>query len=193
MEPLTELRRQARERRDRAILAAKRQYVETLERIAAVEQDLLGHLPSSHKRMSETVEQVIPADRPFTTGDVMAALRAVDGQRQWYMRTVTNQITRLRARGEIRRLRRATRRQPALYARIGVSAVQVNGDKALLDVAAEVLEGRSLNAAELTVAVLEGGYQTAMGNRRLMQELVKGMSREPGRFEFAGKKWRMVE
>ena len=94
MEAVTELRKIARERRDKPISAAKQQYAATLARLAAVEQDLLGHQPSDHRCMSDVIQRVIPTDRQFTTGDILAALQAIDPGRQWYLRTITNQIGR---------------------------------------------------------------------------------------------------
>ena len=49
MEAFTELRKQAREKRDQSIHKAKDEYRATLKRIAALEQDLNGQVPSSHK------------------------------------------------------------------------------------------------------------------------------------------------
>ncbi len=190
MEAITDLRKLARERRDKAINAAKRQYAATLERIAAVEQDILGHLPSDHKRMADVVQTVIPTDRPFTTGDIMAALRAAHPDRECYMRTVTNQIGRLRAQGFIRRIRRPTRTTAAIYACVQVEVPESQlGDKALADVAAEVLEGTSMNATELAVAVLAAGYRTRMGNRALRAEINTSLRKQPERFYLSGKKW----
>ena len=58
MKEFIELRRKAKENRDKAIDLARRDYEETLTRIAALEQDLLGKHISSHKFMSVTVARM---------------------------------------------------------------------------------------------------------------------------------------
>jgi hypothetical protein len=118
MEAFTELRKLARQRRDKAIAVATREYNDTLQRIAAVEQDLLGKQRSDHKTVAGTILQAIPLDRPFTTEDVMAGLRAMDPLADWRMASVTNQIGRLRQRGLVRRLRRPCGKHKALYVRV---------------------------------------------------------------------------
>lgn len=193
MESITELRRLARERRDKAISQAKKQYAATLARVAAVEQDLLGHQPSDHRCMSDIIEQAIPKDRQFTTGDVLAALQAMEPDRRWYLRTITNQIARLKSKGYIKRLRRPTRTTPAIYACVDSDAAKAAVEqKTLVEAAVEALEGTAMNATELSLAVLAAGYQTNMGYRRLRAEINTALRRVPDRFNFSGKKWELV-
>lgn len=120
MEAFTELRKRAREKCDQAIARAKDEYRATLTRIAALEQDLNGNVPSSHKTISSAIESVIPSDRAFTTVDVMTGLEALDSGRTWRKRSVDNHISRMRSKGLIRRLKKARNNGPALYARLGV-------------------------------------------------------------------------
>ncbi|HEY2882288.1 MAG TPA: hypothetical protein VGJ15_07635, partial [Pirellulales bacterium] len=134
MEALIELRRLARERRDKAIAIATQRYQATLTRIAEIELDLIGQRCANHKRTSNIIGDAIPKDRPFTTLDVMAALEAMDPARSWYMRSVTNHIGRLRRIGMIRRIRRPTKKQNALYVYLGVESEPTPfGDKTTLD------------------------------------------------------------
>lgn len=56
MEAFNALRKQARDKRDKLIAEARRQYEETLTKIAALEQDLLGREPSEHKSIASCIE-----------------------------------------------------------------------------------------------------------------------------------------
>jgi len=103
MEAFNELRRHAREKRDKAIASVRDEYAATLVRIAALEQDLLGREPSTHKTIAGCINRVLPSDRPFTTVDVMTALEALDPGRVWRKRSVDSHISRLRERGVMRR------------------------------------------------------------------------------------------
>jgi hypothetical protein len=190
MQALTELRRLARLNRDKAIAIAHDEYTATLKRIAEVEQDLLGHQISSHRSVSSCVEKVMPTDRPFTTTEVMAALEASNPRRRWYMRTVTNQLTRLRIAGVIRRIRRPKRNQNALYVRIGTPVpAEPFEDKTLADVVAAVLGDRRLNQTEICVAILDAGYKTSMKPRALRNAIAAMLRENRKRFSEQGGKW----
>jgi hypothetical protein len=193
MEALTQLRKLARERRDKSIGEANTLYADTLKRIAAIEQDLLGHQASTHRASSACIQQVMPADQPFTTVDLRAALEAMEPGRVWYERTITNQLGRLRKRGFIRRLRRPTCKTPALYVRAGIEAVLPLDAKTMLDAAAELLADRPMNCTELAVAMRESGYQTKMTPKALRAALGVGMRRNRKRFRQDGGKWSLAQ
>ena len=57
MNEFTKLRDLAREKRDKMIAAAYKEYSATLVHIASIEQDLLGTKPSRHKSLSSCIEQ----------------------------------------------------------------------------------------------------------------------------------------
>jgi hypothetical protein len=114
MEAFTELRKLARDRRDRIISKARDEYAESLTRISALEQDLLGRDPSTHRTIASCINRVLPSDRPFTTVDILAGLEALDPGRVWLKRSVDSHICRLRDRGIVKRLRKAKGTEPAL-------------------------------------------------------------------------------
>ena len=88
----------------------------------------------------------------FTSSDVLAGPGALDPARDWHVRSVTNQLVRLRLAGAIRRLRRATRNRPAIYIRTDKPIVLPPfEDKTALEAAEQVLGNREMNATELTV------------------------------------------
>jgi hypothetical protein len=190
MQALTELRKLARERRDKAILQATRDYNDTLMRIAAVEQDLLGKQRTGHKTIAATIYSAMPQDGPFTINDVIAGLRAMDPLGDWRAPAVTNQIGRLRHGGQVKRIRRATIKQPALYVRVGVEVAPTEyGDMTMLDAAEKLLRERGMTLTELAVCMKESGFTTMMTTRGLRSAVGVAMRRAPERFKIVGGKW----
>lgn len=181
------LRARARDKRDKAIAEIRAEYEAQLVQIAALEQDLLGKVSSRHKKISSAIESVIPRDATFTTADIMAALEALDPRRAWRKRSIDNHFSRLRERGLIRRIKRATIHEPAVYVRpeAPVAAAPLE-DMTLLQVIGKVLV-RPMTTTEVCVAVLEAGYQTAMAKTALRNHVTRQLSR--GEFKSEGGKW----
>jgi len=181
------LRARARDKRDKAIAEIRREYEAQLVQIAALEQDLLGKVSSRYKKISAAIESVIPRDAEFTTGYIMAGLEALDPRRTWRKRSIDNHISRLRERGLIKRLKRATIHEPAVYARVDapVKAAPLD-DMTLLQVIGKVLV-RPMTTTEVVVAVLEAGYQTTMAKTALRNHVTRQLGR--GGFRCEGGKW----
>jgi hypothetical protein len=194
MQAFNELRHAARDRRDKLIDKARREYEATLQQIARLEQDLTGQEPADHKSIASCVSSVIPSDRPFTLSDLMQSLEAMDPRRPWRKRSVDHAVGRLRTQGLVKRLSKAKRGRAetmsgAVYVRAGVKADSSPfGDTPLLDVLYETLRGRALTATELTVAVLEAGYRTAMKPKALRDHAARAMKKD-GRFIANGERW----
>jgi DNA-binding transcriptional ArsR family regulator len=190
MEAFNELRKRARDKRDKAIDSARKDYAATLTRISALEQDILGREVSTHKTISGCINRVLPSDRPFTTVDVMTALEALDPGRVWRKRAIDNHISRLRDRGVVTRLRKSNGTEPAIYARKGVETEPLPFQgKTLLEVVGEVLGDRSLTVTELVVHMLEAGYVTKMTPKVLRSSVGALLRKEAGRFKGEGGKW----
>jgi hypothetical protein len=194
MSAFNELRKQAREKRDKAIAMARDDYAATLRRIANLEQDLLGRDPSTHKTVASCIDSVLPTDRTFTTVDVLAALEALDPKRDWRMRSINSHISRLRARGIVRRVKRSQNTQPAVYARVGVDVEPLPfEDMTLPEVVAKVLGDRQpMRQTDLVVAMLEAGYQTTMTPKRLRDAVGVVLRKGRERFRQRGGKWSVV-
>jgi len=124
MQAFTDIRRKALEKREKAIALARQEYAETLARIAAIEQDILGRDSSTHKSISSAVYNILPQDRPFTLDDLMASLEGIAPGRLWRRRSVDSVVFRLREKGILRRLRRSKKNDPAIYVRVGVKVEQ---------------------------------------------------------------------
>lgn len=178
----------AREKRDKLIEQAKAEYVATLTAIAKLEQDILGTHSSRHQKLSACVEQVIPREGTFTTVEVMAGLEGLDPGRVWLAHSVNTYITRLRDKGIIRRVRQAKMGSPAVYA-WGDAKVEAQpfDNMTLEDVMLQTLV-EPKTAVELTLAIVEAGYQTSMA-RYALRNAVERKLKESGKFRREGKKW----
>jgi hypothetical protein len=189
MNEFNDLRKRAREKRDKAIAQARQDYAETLGRIAALEQDLLGRDLSTHRKISVCIERVIPQDREFTTADIMAGLEALDPGRVWRKRSIDNHISRLRERGLVRRVRKAKGTEPAIYARVGAKVTERPfQDMTLRQVIKVVLGDRAMNETELTVAMREAGYDSTMTPQALRNAVGVELRKNAG-FRKTDGKW----
>ena len=191
MDAIAQLRRVARERRDKSIDVAEALYADTLKQIATLEQDLIGQQRRKHRAVPECMQLAMPADRPFTSVDVQAALEALEPGRVWYQRTVANNLSRLCRRGFLKRLKRCRPQHPAVYVRATATTETTPTEpKTLLDEAESLLWSRSMTATELVVSLLEFGYETPMTPTLLQRELLAGMKRSPERFKLDdGERW----
>ncbi len=187
MSAFNELRKHARDKRDKAVNQARAEYADTLVKIAALEQDLLGSVPSGHKTIASSINSVLP-DEPFTTLDILARLEALDPGRVWHRRMIDHHIFRLRERGVVRRLQKAKGHELAVYVRKGVQVEPIPfDDKTLAEVAAEVLADGPLSQTELAIKLLDRGYRTTMTPAALRDAL--GVVLRKGPFKRQGGKW----
>lgn len=168
MNDFTPLRKRALAKRDAAIAQARKEYAETLAAISALEQDLCGKESSRHKKMSVCIERCIPADREFTTLDIMAGLEALDPTRVWRMRSIHSHLSRLRDKGIIRRIKRHRNLEPAVYARNDVAVAPLPFQGMTLTQAIESILVKPMTATAITVALLEGGWETSMARKALL-------------------------
>ncbi len=63
------------------------------------------------------------------------------------------------------------------------------GAYALLDVEVAVLGNQSMTATELTVAIMEAGYDTTTMPRSVLRDAVGTLMRKDERFKKDGEKW----
>ena len=183
------LRARARDKRDKAVALARAEYEATLVQIAALEQDLLGKESSRHKKVSACIESVLPLERTFTTADIMAGLEALDPGRVWRKRAIDSHLSRLRARGIVRRLSRSKgTAEPAVYVCVGADVPKLPfEDMTLAEVIRAVLT-EPMTQTELVVRMLEAGYQSTMSKPHLRNAV--GVELRRGGFRSEGGKWR---
>ena len=101
MNEFAKLRGLARDKRDKMIAAATKEYAATLVQIASIEQDLLGTKPSRHKSLSSCIEHMIPGDRAFTILDIVTKLETLDPSRIWHKHSVDSHVAVLRRGGRV--------------------------------------------------------------------------------------------
>jgi hypothetical protein len=189
MSAFLELRKHAKEKRDKIIGQARAEYADTLVKIAELEQDLLGAQPSKHKTIASCINSVLPTDRPFNTLDILAALEALDPGRVWRRRMIDHHIFRLRERGVVRRLRKAKGAELAQYVRVGVQVARLPFENMTLpEVMAQVLGDKAMSQTELTMAMLDAGYDTTMTPKALRDAVGVVLRRERKRFSERGGK-----
>jgi hypothetical protein len=194
MEAFNDLRRAARDKRDKIINDARDDYGATLKSIAGLEQRITGRSLSKQKSIAACVSSLIPSDAQFTSQDILHGLEALAPHRHWRRRAINHCITRLLARGILRRISRARvgarhHSSPAVYVRVGIE-VQSDpfGDMQFSDVLYEVLHGHTMRLTELVAATLEAGYRTNQRPRDL-RHYAGRVIRADRRFRRTGERW----
>ena len=135
--------------------------------IATLEQQLTNIRPKRDRSAASCIESVIPRENTFTTVEILAALEALDPGRIWNRRTIDNHISKLRAYGLVRRLKRANLQERAIYVRSdSENHGGPLGDKTLIEVIGMILT-RPMNPTEIVVAVREAGYRSLMTGKML--------------------------
>ena len=109
------MRERARERRDKSLGQIRDEYADTLNAIAALEQQLLGRAIPDKTALSAAVDHAIPRGEQFTVAMIMSALEASDPGRVWPIASVRRHVTSLRENGIVRRVRRHAANQPGIY------------------------------------------------------------------------------
>ena len=163
MNAFNELRKLAADKRDKAIHRAKAEYDIALTRISELDQMIQGKFSPGRIPVSKAIDMTLPDDRPFTTHDVMAGLKALDPKRDWRQRSIDNYMSQLRKRGDVKRLRRNGINRHALYAKPNVVVPNMPfTDMLLVDVIETVLKraNKPLTQTEIVVLMLEMGYET---------------------------------
>src|SRR3569833_2393991 len=163
------LRKAALVKRDKAIAIIRCEYAATLVQIAELERGLGGCALSASKRVSECVDAIMPQDRPFSLLDLISLLEAADSSRTWSVNAVSAHVTRMRKKGIVVRVKRASMNEPAQYVRKGVEVERGPvGDMTMRETIEQVFT-RPMTTAEATVGILEAGWRSTMGKRRLAQ------------------------
>lgn len=183
----TALRSRAKEKRDKIVAAAYKDYQAALVAIAKLEQELTGRESTRNKSISCCIQSVIPKDRPFNTVDIVAALEALDPARVWNRRMVDHVIGRLREKGLVRRLKKSRCREPALYALVGLHTDPIPFENMTLPEAVAATLTRPMTPTEVTVALVEAGYETSMQPAHLRVAVTRALHEGP--FKKEGQKW----
>jgi hypothetical protein len=187
MNEFSALRSRARDKRDKAIAQARSEYQQALIQIATLEQDLTGRESSRHKPVSACISAVLPRSEPFTAPEILAALEALDGSRVWIKKTIDGYLTKLRAKGIIRRMRRHKGNEPAVYVRVGAEVDKLPFEDMTLPEVMQAVLTEPMRPTELAVRIREAGYHTTMTDRVFRNAVSEELRR--GAFVKEGAKW----
>ena len=182
MTTFNELRKLARDKRDRAIKFIKDDYSSTLEQINALEKKLIRRKPSLKGRAKPAVPLRVeildcaPRDSTFTVNDILERLE-LDESESVRVRTTFDRMIK---RGDIKRVKRGRKNIPALFAvsTYGPPTNQLN-DLSQIEAAEVVLReiGRPLSVAQLAVEMLERGFEPVGGRQNFIKSLRSAMRR----------------
>lgn len=170
------------------IATAREEYEANLLAIAKLEQGLLGRLPVHHKQASKCIMQVVPKDRTFTNADLLASLEAIEPRRNWNVRSVNEAISRMRRKGILKRVRRSSGTELAVYAVAELDVPQgAFRDMKLIEAIAAIVKAKPMRQIEIVLHLLEQGYETRMDKRTF--RVAVGQSLREGDFVRKGKLW----
>lgn len=186
MDAYDTLRKQAVEKRDTAIVAARAEYRRSLQQIDDLCHSLGGDAPKPSKSKAQPVLELICAlipDRAFTVGEMVEMLRDAAPDRTFNVPTIRTFFPRLAEQGIIRKVSRSVGGQ-VLWAAAD-SDVDENPYRAMpmTDMAEQVLrECGPMRLHELVVAMQESGYRPDAEPRRLAASFRWSAKNSPDRF-----------
>jgi len=183
------LRFKARERRDKAIVAAKAEYAAVLAKIATLEHDLLGGRLKRHSTISDCVQAVMPRDETFTVLEIVAKLEGLEPGRVWRRHSVGNYIVTLMKRGLVRRLDRHKGHEPSVYIRAGANVPKRPFEGQSLAVVMRQVLTKPMSQTELAIRILEAGYHTTMSKKAFRKQVGEMLAMPGNGFVKDGAKW----
>lgn len=191
MDTFKELRKLARDKRDRQIKAIRDDYQATLEHINALEKQLIEPKPSLLGRPKPAVAlrveimEVAPKHSTFTVKDILSSLE-LDQSEFTRVRTTFDRMIK---RGEIKRVRRGRSTSPAVFAvsSYGPPTNELN-DLSQIEAAELVLRqiGRPVDLTVLAVEMIERGFEPLAGKAGVKKSLRSAMGRNDRFVEESG-------
>jgi hypothetical protein len=177
------LRRQAAEKRDSIIRAARAEFAEAKRRINALRRQLGAAAkdapPVKFRRIADLIADVMPSDDTFTIGELSELLVKAEPGRRFTQSTIRTLCQRMEPLGAIRRVGRVNGK--TLWASPSYAGViDLDSVKRLPDVAADVLRAcGSLRSADLLQRIRERGYRAGDNHRKVMKALRTALYRNP--------------
>ena len=161
MDAFKELRRQAAEKRDKAIKVARDEYNNAADKIRELERQLIENAIERPKRraITDIILDVVPQDDTWTMKDLMRWLEATEPERRFSAPFVRSLVNNLVKKGTLQRVRKGPKGR-VIYALAGVEADPgVFGDQKLIDICRQMIEEHGeLSATDLVVRLQESGY-----------------------------------
>ena len=177
-----ELRKLARDKRDKSIQSSRYQYQSTLDNINTLEKQLIEPKPSLKGRPKPAVPlradimEVAPKDSVFTVNDILKLLD-LDESEFTRVRTTFDRMIKF---GEIKRIKRGRQGVPAVFAvsTYGPPTNELN-DLSQIEAAEIVLReiGRPITLTALCVELMERGFEPVNGKATLKKNLRSAIGR----------------
>lgn len=198
MDAYDDLRKQARDKRDRAILAARAEYETALAAIRSLKAKLTGEtlrkrpggaVVPKQRPIIDLICDVLPADRTFTVAEIRDRLHAIEPSRVF--RSLKPLLHKLKSEGVIRPVSREGRGRVQWEYVAPRQSVIPFAALALTDAAEVVLrDAGPLRTTDLAVALQQRGYRADADPRVLVDSLGKALKRCVGRFAYGdGRRW----
>ncbi len=187
MDQFAELRKQAIEKRNKAIYAARQEYRLAVQQIDELAHTLgvryQGRIRTKTKPVLKLIRELLPQDRLFTISDILDELRAHDPRRHFNPHSVRTFFPRLVELGEVRRVARNGCGH-VLWAVPGLHVEDTEfGAMSLPEAAEKVLrETGPLKLLELVIELRRRGFRPHREPSKLMHSLKVAARTYPGRF-----------
>jgi len=196
MNHFQELKRIAAAKRDKAIRQARREYDETIQRIAELE-GVLRNKPQRRRRnarketLTDLIYRLLPDDKPVSVNDVCGLIRSEDPDRTFTVPTIRTILNRMKQEGQIKQVADAGGTRRALFA---LPDAKYNPAKTMTAWAREVIEanGGPMQAVEIMVAMTEAGYEMQAPPAESVKHLEREL-RKSARFDRANDLWYCTE
>lgn len=195
MDAIETLKAQAREKRDQAIADARAEFNSAMASIRKLERELAPKEKKPPRASGAPVFALVAASvpsEPFTCGDLLAALRKADPQREFTVGTVRVYLRMLSDRGMIQRVARGGRNQTVWESIDGATVPEKPFAALYIPDAAEVVlrERGPLRVNELVVALQDRGYRVDADPAVLSNSVSKSLNYHPERFyKVRGGRW----
>ncbi|HTQ40995.1 MAG TPA: hypothetical protein VMJ32_18415 [Pirellulales bacterium] len=186
------LRKQAAQKRDAHVKAARAEFWRTVVAIKALRQRLDSNAPKppvpNPKSLMVLLRENIPHDRLFSAADAIALMADADPERRIRFRTIRPYLERLEKKGIVHKIRRGT--QGVFWAAADYAGpLDLSSTRFITEVAAEALHKFGpLTSLELVVALRAGGYRTDAPARALLNNVATSLRRNR-LFRKDGKRW----
>ncbi len=175
MDAFQTFRKQAADKRDAIIRAARAEFREAKKRINALRIQLGASAkeppPVKLRNLTSVIAEVMPRDHAFTIGELAELVAKAEPGRRFLHGTVRTLCQKMVPAGGIRRVGRVSGKTmwaaPSYSGKIDLESV-----KRLPQVAADVLRvSGPLRSADLLQRIRERGYRTAEGPRKVLKSL----------------------
>ena len=194
MDAFKTLRREAAEKRDRAIANARQDFDETIVQIEELEKSLQEPVVFHRHKLPivALIREVMPRDREFVLDELIGLMRAADTSRKYQKASVSAMLRRLCNEGEVTRTQKGGGSRAVKY--IAAECVRPPYEfegMSQVGIAELILreKGEPMTMTAIVVEMFERGFRTESDKRVVSHSIEACMRKAPTRFRKAGDKW----